>query len=147
MTWSESVDEALCFGWIDGVRKRIDGMSYQIRFTPRKPTSIWSAVNILKFEKLQAEGRMTESGFHAYAHRKDSKSKVYAYEQAFESELAKEELIRFKKCKTAWAFFQACPPSYRKVVLHWVTSAKRTETRASRLQKLIDACADEKRLR
>lgn len=147
MTWPESVDEALCFGWIDSVRRRIDDHAYQIRFTPRKPTSIWSAVNIGKFEQLSAQGRMTEAGARAYAHRTEGKSVVYAYEQAAQSELTASEIRAFKRAKPAWAYFEACPPSYRKVLLHWVTGAKKTETRAARLQKLIEACKDGKRLR
>jgi uncharacterized protein YdeI (YjbR/CyaY-like superfamily) len=146
MSWSESVDEALCFGWIDGVRKRLDDDSYQIRFTPRKPTSIWSAVNIKKFEQLRREGRMTEAGERAYSHRTERKSVVYAYEQPTDSELSAIEIRNFKNDKAAWAHFEACPPSYRKVLLHWVTTAKRPETRAARLLKLIEASRAGKRL-
>jgi len=147
MTWPESVDEALCFGWIDGVRKRIDDDTYQIRFTPRKPTSIWSAINIAKFEQLRAAGRMTLAGATAFAHRKPEKSVVYAYEQQATAELTPQELQLFKRRKKAWQFFEATPPGYRKVLLHWVTTARKPETRASRLATLVDACADGKRLR
>jgi uncharacterized protein YdeI (YjbR/CyaY-like superfamily) len=147
MTWSESVDEALCFGWIDGVRKRIDDESYLIRFTPRKPTSIWSAINIAKFQRLQAQGQVTPSGVKAYAHRKDEKSAVYAYEQKLTAELSPQDLRTFRREKTAWAYFEDCPPGYRKQLLHWITAAKRPETRASRLVTLIEACAAGKRLR
>lgn len=147
MTWSESVDEALCFGWIDGVRKRIDDQSYQIRFTPRKTTSIWSAINIAKFRDLQACGRMTSLGTKAFAHRKDEKSVVYAYEQEVTTELSLQELRIFKRDKPAWKYFEDCPPSYEKVLLHWVTTAKKAETRVSRLGTLMDACAAGKRLR
>ncbi|MBK7063054.1 MAG: YdeI/OmpD-associated family protein [Rubrivivax sp.] len=147
MTWSESVDEALCFGWIDGVRRRIDDHAYQIRFTPRKKTSIWSAVNIAKVEQLTAEGRMTEAGAQAFAHRTDGRSVVYAYEQAETAELAAAELRAFKRSKAGWAYFEACPPSYRKVILHWVISAKKADTRMSRLHTLIEACKESKRLR
>ena len=147
MTWPESVDEALCFGWIDGVRKRIDDNAYQIRFTPRKPTSIWSAVNIEKFKRLTAEGRMTEPGTRAYAHRTDGRSMVYAYEQPAEAQLTAAEVRVFKKNKPAWVYFEACPPGYRKVLLHWVAGAKKAETRAARLQKLIEASSDGKRHR
>jgi uncharacterized protein YdeI (YjbR/CyaY-like superfamily) len=147
MTWSESVDEALCFGWIDGVRRRIDAHAYQIRFTPRKPTSIWSAVNIRKFEHLSAEGRMTEAGVRAHSHRTDAKSVVYAYEQAAEAELTTSEVRAFKKDIAAWAYFQGCPPGYRKVLLHWVATAKRPETRVARLQRLMQASAAGQRLR
>lgn len=147
MSWSESVDEALCFGWIDGVRKRIDDNTYSIRFTPRKSTSIWSAVNIAKFEQLRAQGRMTPAGEAAFASRTEAKSVVYAYEQASTAELSSSELKEFKRNKSAWRFFAATPPSYKKVILHWVTTAKRADTRSARLAKLIDACAAGQRLR
>jgi uncharacterized protein YdeI (YjbR/CyaY-like superfamily) len=147
MSWPESVDEALCVGWIDGVRKRIDDDSYQIRFTPRKPTSIWSAVNIAKFQKLVAEGRMTPAGAKAFSHRSEKKSAVYAFEQAATAELSAQEVGAFKRDRAAWTFFEATPPSYRKVILHWITTAKKPETRASRLAKLVQACAAGERLR
>lgn len=147
MSWSESVDEALCFGWIDGVRRRIDDVAYSIRFTPRKPTSIWSAVNIRKFEELRAQRRMTPAGEHAFEHRKEDKSVVYAYEQAVTPELASEECRAFKQEKAACKFFESAPPGYRKVMLHWVTTAKKPETRAARISTLINACAAGKRLR
>jgi uncharacterized protein YdeI (YjbR/CyaY-like superfamily) len=147
MSWSESVDEALCFGWIDGVRKRIDVYSYQIRFTPRKPTSIWSAINIAKFHQLQAEARIQPAGAKAFAHRTEAKSVIYAYEQEETSSLSPEEVREFKKHKTARRFLEGTPPSYRKVVLHWVVRAKKPETRAARLAKLLEACSAGKRLR
>ncbi len=147
MTWSQSVDEALCFGWIDGVRKRIDEFSYQIRFTPRRQGSIWSAVNIAKFEQLRLAGLMTTDGEKAFSLRTDKKSVVYAYEQDGTAELTEEELGRFQENGLAWKFFNACPPSYRKVLLHWITTAKRSATREQRLQKVIDASAAGKRLR
>jgi uncharacterized protein YdeI (YjbR/CyaY-like superfamily) len=147
MTWPESVDEALCFGWIDGVRKRIDEHAYSIRFTPRKPASIWSAVNIAKFEQLSASGRMTPAGAAAFAHRTEAKSGVYAYEQADTAELSAAETRAFKRDKAAWKYFEATPPGYRKVILHWITSAKREETRASRFATFVQACAAGKRLR
>lgn len=147
MSWSESVDEALCFGWIDGVRKRIDDTAYSIRFTPRKATSIWSAINIAKFEALQAQGRMTAAGAAAFALRKEHKSKVYAYEQAATAELSAAEIRAFKRKAPAWRFFEATPPSYKRVVLHWVTSARKPETRLSRFEKLLEASAAGQRLR
>lgn len=147
MTWPESVDEALCFGWIDGVRKRIDEHAYQIRFTRRKAGSIWSALNIAHVDRLRATGRMTEDGERAYAHRTAGRSVVYAYEQPGHAELAVDETRRFRKDKAAWSFFAACPPSYRKTMLHWVTTAKRPETRAQRLDQLIDASREGRRLR
>jgi len=141
MSWPESVDEALCFGWIDGVRKRIDDESYTIRFTPRRATSIWSAINIEKMAKLKAEGRMTPTGEQAFALRSEAKSVIYSHEQAETAELSAAELKLFKANQLALAYFEAAPPSYKKRMLHWVTSAKKAETRASRLVKLVDACA------
>jgi len=147
MAWSESVDEALCFGWIDGVRRRIDDTAYSIRFTPRKPGSIWSAINIAKVEQLQAVGRMTAAGAEAFARRTDARSKVYSHEQAQTAELSAAELQSFKRNKVAWRFFDGdTPPGYKKVVLHWITSAKKPETRAARLAKLVDASATGQRL-
>ncbi len=146
MTWSESVDEALCVGWIDGVRQRIDDEAYQIRFTPRRPGSIWSAINIAKVEVLVAQGRMQPAGLAAFARRTDAKSVVYAYEQRQHPELNPAETKQFKRHKVAWAFFEGCPPSYRKPILYWVVSAKKPETRERRLQQLIDACARQERL-
>ena len=147
ITWPESVDEALCFGWIDGIRRRIDDASYSIRFTPRKPTSIWSAVNIAKVERLRAEGRMTPAGEQAFAHRKEHRSNVYAYEQVTAAELPSDDLHAFQRERKAWKFFEATPPGYKKALLHWIATAKRAETRASRLATLIGACAAGRRLR
>jgi uncharacterized protein YdeI (YjbR/CyaY-like superfamily) len=147
MSWSESVDEALCFGWIDGVRRRIDDDTYSIRFTPRKATSIWSAVNIAKVEQLRAEGRMRAAGERAFASRSEPRSAVYAYEQGSTAELLPSEIKAFKRHGEAWRFFESTPPSYRKVILHWITTAKRAETRATRLEKLVAACAAGQRLR
>src|SRR5690606_32725950 len=141
MSWSESVDEALCFGWIDGVRKRIDELAYSIRFTPRKPDSIWSAVNIAKYEQLQLQGRMTAAGAQAFARRSAARSKIYAYEQDATAELTAAEQHAFQQETEAWDYWQSTPPSYQKVLLHWITTAKRAETRATRLAKLIDACS------
>jgi uncharacterized protein YdeI (YjbR/CyaY-like superfamily) len=146
MSWSESVDEALCFGWIDGVRKRIDEHTYCIRFTPRKPTSIWSAINIAKFEQLRTQGRITPTGERAFACRTAAKSVVYAYEQQSTAKLSVEELRTFKNHKLAWRFFEATPPGYKKTILHWVTTAKRADTRTSRFAKLVEACAAGQRL-
>ncbi len=146
LTWPESVDEALCFGWIDGVRKRIDEHSYQIRFTPRKPNSIWSAINIDKVQALTAQGRMRPAGQAAYARRTQDRSSVYSYEQAGWSQFAAAEIREFKKSRSAWQFFEASPPSYRKTILHWVTSAKQPATRARRLAQLVAACSARQRL-
>ena len=147
MSWSESVDEALCVGWIDGVRKRVDDASYTIRFTPRKPVSHWSAVNIAKMERLQAEGRMTPAGTAAFARRTEARSRLASYERETPAVLEAAELRAFKRERPAWRFFDATPPGYRNVMLHWVCSAKRPETRAARLTKLIAACAAGQRLR
>jgi uncharacterized protein YdeI (YjbR/CyaY-like superfamily) len=140
MTWTESVDEALCFGWIDGMRKHVDDYTYAIRFTPRQPASIWSAINIGKVESLRAAGRMTPAGEQAFALRSASRSAIYAHEQAAPAELTSADLRLFKRQRHAWKFFEASPPGYRKLVLHWVTSAKKDVTRAGRLSRLIAAC-------
>lgn len=146
LTWPESVDEALCFGWIDGVRKRIDEHSYQIRFTPRKPNSIWSAINVAKVEALTAQGRMRPAGVTAFARRTQNKSSVYSYEQGNALQLTAAEVREFKTSRSAWQYFEACPPSYRKTILHWVSSAKQPATRARRLAQLVAACAARERL-
>ena len=146
MSWSESVDQALCFGWIDGVRKRVDDATYTIRFTPRKAGSIWSAVNIDKVAKLRAQGLMTPAGEAAFARRSEERSRVYSHERTTDAELAPGDLARFQRHPAAWAYFAACPPGYRKRMLHVVTSAKRPETRAARLDRLIEACAEGRRL-
>jgi len=146
MSWSESVDEALCVGWIDGVRRRIDDASYSIRFTPRKSGSIWSAVNIAKVAKLQAEGRMQPAGLEAFGRRLAHKSAVYSHEQAAAAELPPEQLRAFQRHKKAWRFFEAAPASYRKQLLHWVTSAKRAATRDQRFARLLAASRAGERL-
>lgn len=146
MTWPESVDEALCVGWIDGRRNRIDDASYAIRFTPRKPASIWSAINIAKVAQLIEQGRMRPAGARAFALRAESKSRVYAYERATDAALAHAELEAFKQDPAAWRFFDHTPPGYKRRVMHWVVSAKRDATRAARLAALMRACADGVRL-
>ncbi len=146
MSWSESVDEALCFGWIDGVRKRIDEETYSIRFTPRKATSIWSPINIRKFEALRAQGRMSDAGVQAFTQRKESRSRIYAYEQEAVADLSTLELRTLQGNRDAWRFFESTPASYKKVMLHWVTTAKRSETRASRFTALLKACTEGKRI-
>ena len=144
ITWPQSVDEALCFGWIDGVRHRIDDEAYRIRFTPRKPGGIWSQVNIRRFAELKAEGRITPAGQAAYDIGKD-RTKVYSHERPT-AEFTQEETASFKADKAAWHFFEACPPSYRKVAVHRVVSAKGAGTRAKRLRILIGASAQGLRL-
>ena len=146
MTWPESLDEALCFGWIDGVRKRIDAASYLIRFTPRRAGSIWSLVNLAKVQELTAQGRMRPAGIAAHEARSSKKTGVYAFEQQQAVELAPAELRAFKKNKLAWAYFEAAAPSYRKVITYWVVSAKQAATRARRLAQLFDACAEQRHL-
>ena len=147
MTWPESVDEALCVGWIDGVRKRIDDEAYTIRFTPRKTTSIWSAVNINKVKDLQQQGRMTPAGEKAFSFRTEAKSRIYAFEQAESAKLSAEELIAFKLEKAAWTYFETCPPGYKKQMLHRITTVKRAETRAARFATLVEACKKGKRIK
>ncbi len=146
MTWSESVDEALCFGWIDGVRNSIDDESYCIRFTPRNPKSNWSAVNIAKVEELIRVGKMASAGLAAFQKRLEVRSEIYSYENRPEK-LAEEMEIRFKENQSAWDFFNAQAPSYKKTIIYWVMSAKQEATRNSRLDKLIEACSEGKRLR
>jgi uncharacterized protein YdeI (YjbR/CyaY-like superfamily) len=146
ITWPESVDEALCFGWIDGLRKSIDEESYMIRFTPRKSTSVWSAVNMKNVAKLIKENRMQPAGLKAFAARKENRSGIYSYEQR-SPELVEPYLGRLKRNKAAWKFFQAQPPSYRKVMNWWVVSAKQEETRGKRLERLIEESARGRRMR
>lgn len=146
MTWAESVDAALCFGWIDGVRKRIDEHSYQIRFTPRKPTSIWSRINIDRARVLQREGKMRAAGQKAYSHRREDKSRIYSYEQQKTAALEPGDELRFRKSKAAWKFFETQPRSYRQLVIWRIVSAKRPETRERRLADLIKASQEQRRL-
>src|SRR4030095_2558993 len=137
ITWPESVDEALRFGWIDGIRKTIDEVSYKIRFTPRRPGSIWSAVNIKRVEELITNGVMQPAGLKAFEARKENKSGIYSYEQR-STELPAQYERPLKQNKTAWEFFQAQPAWYRKQAFWWVVSAKKEETRLKRLEKLIE---------
>jgi uncharacterized protein YdeI (YjbR/CyaY-like superfamily) len=141
ITWPESVDAALCFGWIDGVRRGIDDASYTIRFTPRKPTSTWSAINIKRVAELTAGGLMQPAGLAAFAARSEAKSAIYAYEQRDAAKLTRDEERRFLADKPAWAFFEAQPPGYRRTATRWVVSAKRDDTRAGRLDTLIEDSA------
>ena len=136
MTWSQSVDEALCFGWIDGVRKSIDKDSYQIRFTQRKPTSNWSAVNIQKIELLTKQGLMQPAGLASFENRKENKSKIYSYENE-EVEFSPDFKKQFKANKKAWDYFQSLAASYRKPSTNWVMSAKQETTKLKRLNELI----------
>lgn len=145
MTWSQSVDEALCFGWIDGVRRSIDAESYAIRFTPRKPKSVWSAVNIKKVEELTEKGLMKSAGLAAFAKREESKSRIYAYEneqKQFSGEFEKQ----FKANEKAWNFFEKQANWYKKKAVSWVMTAKQDATRKSRLEKLITESENESKV-
>ena len=146
ITWAQAVDEALCVGWIDSVRHRIDDERYRIRFTPRKARSNWSAVNIRRVAELEAEGRMTPAGRAAFAKRTETRSRTASYEQADAPELADAEIKRFKLLPGAWEFYVALPASYRKKITWWVVSAKQESTRYKRLSLLLDACACGRRL-
>jgi uncharacterized protein YdeI (YjbR/CyaY-like superfamily) len=146
LTWPESVDEALCFGWIDGVRKSLGAESYAIRFTPRKPGSGWSSVNLAKMKALLAEGRVAPAGLAAFERRSEAKSARYSYEQRHAAELGPELEARFRARKRAWAFFESQPPGYRRLTAYWVTSARREETRLRRLDQLIACSAAGERL-
>ena len=145
ITWPESVDEALSYGWIDGVRKSVDETSYKIRFTPRRPRSIWSAVNIKRVSELTREARMQPAGEKAFAARLENKSGIYAYEQR-QTELPESYANELRKNKAAAKFFHSQAPSYRKVAIWWVVSAKQEETRLKRLQKLVEASAQSRRV-
>jgi uncharacterized protein YdeI (YjbR/CyaY-like superfamily) len=146
MTWAESVDEALCYGWIDGKRKSVGDDGYKIRFTPRRVGSNWSVVNIKRVGELTALGLMHPAGLEAFAARKEKSSGVYAYEQRKSAALDAEHERRFRRNKQAWAFFQSQPPSYRQTATWWVISAKRGETRERRLATLIDDSAAGRRI-
>jgi uncharacterized protein YdeI (YjbR/CyaY-like superfamily) len=144
-TWSESVDEALCFGWIDGVRRSIDADSYTIRFTPRRTGSHWSQINIAKVEALVAADRMTPAGLAAFEARSPAKTGRTSYEQrptAFPPQHEKA----FKAQKAAWAWFATQPPGYRRMAIWFVVSAVRAETQAKRLRRLIEVSAEGRRI-
>jgi uncharacterized protein YdeI (YjbR/CyaY-like superfamily) len=141
ITWPEAVDQALCFGWIDGVRRSIDDDSYSIRFTPRMPTSTWSAVNVARVEELARQGLMHPAGLEAFARRSPERTATYSYEQRAAAALDPEQERRLRADAAAWAFFQAQPPWYRRAATWWVVSAKREETRERRLARLIEDSA------
>jgi uncharacterized protein YdeI (YjbR/CyaY-like superfamily) len=145
ITWPQSVDEALCFGWIDGIRKSIDEHSYSIRFTPRKKTSIWSHVNIRKMKELTEKGLMTEAGLEIFKHRKEDQSSYYSYQNKTLT-LPPAYEKKFKANKKAWSFFTAQAPSYKKVILYRILSAKREETRLKRLEEIIRVSESQKRV-
>jgi uncharacterized protein YdeI (YjbR/CyaY-like superfamily) len=138
LTWAESVDQALCYGWIDGVRRSIDRDRYQIRFTPRKPSSIWSAINIQKIKNLTERGLMKPAGFASFQNRKAHKSGIYTHENE-EVKFSPAFEKQFKANKKAWKYFQALAGSYRKLSQHWVMSAKQESTRLKRFRELVAA--------
>ncbi|MCB9593843.1 MAG: YdeI/OmpD-associated family protein [Sandaracinaceae bacterium] len=144
ITWPDLVDEALCVGWIDGLRQSVDEDRYRIRCTPRKATSKWSQRNVDRVAALEAEGRMTDAGRAAFAKLTKSRTGVYSYEQSKKAELEPEMRARFEADAAAWAWFQGRPPSYRGPATHWVLSAKQAPTRARRLDTLIE-CSREGR--
>src|SRR5467141_470880 len=137
ITWPESVQVALCFGWIDGVRRSIDETSYTIRFTPRKPTSTWSSININLVRKLTKQGLMHPTGLKAFAARNAKKSGIYSYEQRKNPKFTREQEKQFRTNKNAWEFFRSQPPWYQRVTTYWVICAKREETKLMRLSELI----------
>ena len=145
ITWPESVDEALCFGWIDGVRRSLGAESYVIRFTPRKKGSVWSAVNTRKMRSLIADGRVSPAGLAAFEVRRENRSGIYSYEQRGE-QLAEPYGTRLRKNKKAWTYFQSTPASYRKAAGWWVVSAKKEETRLARLARLVELSAAGERI-
>ena len=136
--WPQARDQALCFGWIDGVRKSLGDDAYTIRFTPRRKGSIWSKVNVDRYEALTAAGHMTSEGVRAYEENKH-KTGLYSYEKPLASLTAAETRL-LRKAKAAWTYWEAQPPGYRKLVLNWITTAKKSETRARRLATLIEDC-------
>lgn len=145
MNWSQSVDQALCFGWIDGVRRSIDEESYCIRFTPRRSKSIWSEININKVDALTKAGLMKPAGLKAFSFMTENKSKIYSYENEsvfLDSDFEKQ----FKENEIAWDFFMKQAPSYKKAVLRWMMSAKQEKTRLSRLEKIIKESGQQKRV-
>ncbi len=135
--WPQSVDEALCYGWIDGLRRGIDEHTYKIRFTPRRADSTWSAVNLKRFEELRRENRVQPAGLAIWESRQPEKAELYSYERQ-EAQLSDEHLAEFRKTPEAWRFFEQQPPGYRKTASWWVISAKKEETRQRRLQTLIE---------
>lgn len=145
ITYPQALDEALCFGWIDGVRRRVDALSYSIRFTPRRPKSNWSQVNLRHAERLIKSGRMTPVGLRVYSEWDPKKSGSYSFEN-HPREFAPADEHKFQADKTAWNYFRKQAPSYQRTSIWWVVSAKRSETRAKRLSKLMDDSAHERRL-
>jgi uncharacterized protein YdeI (YjbR/CyaY-like superfamily) len=145
VTWPEVVDEALCFGWIDGIRKSIDDERYANRLTPRK-ANFWSAVNVRRFEALRNEGRVRPAGLRAFEERREDRTRVYSYEQRYQIELDPAFTRRFRAKKRAWDWFHTQPKGYRTTAVYWVMSAKRPETRERRLDTLIEDSAKGRRV-
>jgi uncharacterized protein YdeI (YjbR/CyaY-like superfamily) len=139
VTYAQALDEALCFGWIDGVRRRLDADSFSIRFTPRRERSIWSRINVAHVERLIRERRMTKAGLAAYAAREAKRTGVYSFERKA-AKLAPDFVRRFRANAAAWEWFEAQAPWYRRTSTFWVMNAKREETRERRLAKLIACC-------
>lgn len=145
ISYQEALDEALCVGWIDGVRKSLDASSYTIRFTPRKANSIWSLKNVRHVERLKQMGLMKEAGLQAFAQREEIRTGIYSFENA-PRELSDSYLRRFRRDKKAWQFFESQPPFFRRTAVFWVMSAKKVETQARRLEQLVEACSKGVRL-
>jgi uncharacterized protein YdeI (YjbR/CyaY-like superfamily) len=145
VTWPESVDEALCVGWIDGVRKRIDGRRYQIRFTPRKPRSHWSLVNLRRVAALRKAGRMRPAGLAAHTARDKTRIRRGSYEQSKPPKLRPRDLKVLRAHAAAWQYYRTLPPGYLRMVSWWIVSAKKPETRARRLERFVAMCAARRR--
>ena len=141
VTWQQAVDQALCFGWIDGVRKSLGDESYKIRFTPRKSRSTWSAINVRRYGELLAAGLVAPAGVAAFERRAEDRTAIYSYENRDKAVFEDEQEGRFRADAAAWEWFQAQPPSYRRTATYWVVSAKRPETRERRLTRLIEDSA------
>lgn len=139
VTWPQSVDEALCVGWIDGIRRSMGPLRYSIRFTPRRPKSVWSAINVRRVSELEAEGRMQAAGLKVFAARGEKHAVGYSYQRR-DAAFSPGFLARLKKNKAAWKFFESRAPSYRRLMAYWVMSAKQEATRERRLERLLAAC-------
>ena len=141
LTWEQIVEEALCVGWIDGIRRSHPGDGWVIRLTPRRKGSIWSAINVAKVAELRSAGRLRPAGEAAFARRRDDRTAVYSFERSEDPTLTADEEARFRANPAAWDWFSAKPPSFRKPALHWVVSAKQAKTRERRLATLIEDSA------
>lgn len=146
ITWPEAVDGALCFGWIDGIRKSLDNISYKIRFTPRKARSVWSAVNVKRATELSTQGLMHSAGLAAFQKREGKRSEIYSYEQRKRAKLPALYERKFRNHRSAWIFFKAQPPGYQRICSWWIISAKREETKLKRLAELIEHSAHQRRI-